>query len=207
MATPLLARTIRAVINGHRGLDRRANVLHFQVPGTAVTPALVDAVAADVAQWVTQLYAPMCSNTIIFDDVTATDASVSNGYQKQIPLTAITGAKGSNAVPGNACAVVSLHTAQGGRSGRGRVYLFETYIDDMQNDETWRQQYVTAIQQAWNLLQTPTNGDPGYSLAVGSRKGLCSFDVTSVKAHNYIGNQKDRLPGHRRHKKKHTVTP
>ena len=207
MAVAYMARTIRAVINAHRGTDKRANVLHFQVPGTDVTPAAVDAVSADVAAFVNQLYKPLVSNQVIFDDVTATDASRENGYQKVTPLVGVTGGNGTPPAPGNVCAVVTLHTAQPGRSGRGRVYAFDAASELFTPQETVNGTYQASLQAAFDLLRAPTNGDPGYSLAVGSRKGLCSFDVTSVVAHSYIGNQKDRLPGHRRHKKKRSTTP
>ena len=206
MATAYMARTIRAVINAHRASDRRANVLHFQVPGLSVTPAEVDAVCADVVAWVNQLYRPNISSQVIFDDVTATDASQENGYQKTLTLGGVAGGNTDPAGPGNACAVVTLHTAQPGRSGRGRVYTFDAPFNVFTANDTLLPSYQAALQSAFNLLQSPTNGDPGYSLAVGSRKGLCSFDCTSVVAHSYIGSQKDRLPGHRRHKRK-KVTP
>jgi hypothetical protein len=201
MATAYLARTIRCVINAHRGGDKRANVLHFQVPGTSVTPAEVDAVAADVKAWTNQLYRMLISSQVIFDDITATDASGENGYQKTESMTGIIGGATNAPAPGNACAVVTLHTAQPGRSGRGRVYVMDGPAEAFTNADTVLASYQTQLQAAFDLLVTPTNGDPGYSLAVGSRKGLCSFDVTSAVAHSYIGSQKDRLPGHRRHKK------
>lgn len=201
MATALMARTVRCVINAHRATDKRANVLHFQVPDLTVTPALVDAVAADVASWITAEYRMQVSNQIIFDDVTATDASVADGYQKVIPMTGTNGNIAALAAPGNACAVVTLHTAQPGRSGRGRVYCFDTSNENFTQNDTITTGYQVALQNSFALLANPSGGDPGYSLAVGSRKGLCSFDVTSVVAHSYIGSQKDRLPGHRRHKK------
>lgn len=207
MATAYMARTIRAVINAHRATDKRANVLHFQVPGTDVTSALVDAVAADVAAWISAEYKFQVSNQVIFDDVTATDASRPDGYQKVAPLTGINGNIGALPAPGNACGVVTLHTAQPGRSGRGRVFAFDTSNEMFTAQDSLTSAYQTALQNSFNLLANPSGGDPGYSLAVGSRKGLCSFDVTSVVAHSYIGSQKDRLPGHRRHKKPRSITP
>lgn len=204
MATPLLARTIRVVINAHRGLDRRANVLHFQVSGTDVTPGLVDAATIAVKNFCTADYKNACSSSVVFDNVTGTDASRTNGYQHVEALTGLVGAGASDAAPGNACPVVTLHTAQPGRSGRGRVYTFDPDRGYALPDDTWQPALQVALQTMFNNLLTATQATGQYVLAVGSRKGLCSFPVTSVQAHTYIASQKDRLPGHRKHKKHHT---
>lgn len=201
MATALLARTIRAVINAHRGLDRRANVLHFQVTGTDVTAADVDAVAADMNTFVTTNYKPLISAQVIFDDITVTDASRENGYQKVVSLGSSAGGYTGAALPGNACMVVTLHTAQAGRQGRGRVFCMDMAQNNINDNETWKTDIITAMQSAWQNLADADSEATGYQFAVGSRVGLCSFPVTSVVTHDYVGNQKDRLPGHRRHKR------
>lgn len=205
MATALMARTVRAVINAHRALDRRANVLHFQVVGTSVTPADVDAICIAVKNFVTADYKNACSSAVIFDDVTATDVSVADGYQHIEPLTGIAGTGASDAVPGNACPVVTLHTAQPGRSGRGRVFTFDPDRGYALANDTFQPALQTALQTMFDNLRTAAHATGAYELAVGSRKGLCSFPVTSVVAHSYIASQKDRLPGHRRHKKPRTT--
>lgn len=200
MATPLLARTVRCVIHAHRALDTRANVLHFQVNDTSVTSADVDAIAIAVKNFVTADYKSLCSAAVIFDDVTATDASVADGYQHVEPLTGVVGTGSSDAAPGNACPVVTLHTAQPGRSGRGRVFTFDPDRGHALANDTWSTTLQAGLQSAFDNLRTAADGTGSYKLAVGSRKGLCSFAVTSVVAHAYIASQKDRLPGHRKHK-------
>lgn len=202
MATALMARTIRGVINAHRGADKRANVLHFQVADTDVTPEMVDNVATDLVEFVTTNYKNLCGVGVVFDNITATDASQENGYQKILPLTGIVGTMASTPLPGNVAAVVTLHTAQPGRQGRGRVFTFEADATANEADGTFTTAYQNALQSSFqNLLDSANFTDQGFTLAVGSRKGLCSFPVTSVVAHDYVASQKDRLPGHRRHKK------
>lgn len=203
MAFVAMARTIKVVIKAHRDTEQRANVLHFQTVGTAVTPADVDNAAAWVDDFVRNHYRQQCSTAVVFDEVDAYDVSVPNGYQKTINESGVAGLQGNKPAPGNVCLVSTLHTAQAGRQGRGRIFLFETTYDNMLVNETWDPGYVASVQTAMNAYLTLL--PPGYTVvpAVGSRKGLCSFPITSIKAHNYVASQRDRLPGHRAHHHRH----
>lgn len=207
MATPLLARTIRVVIKAHRDTEQRANVLHVQVDGLAVQTADVINAASWITGWVADRYLPMASDQVVFDEVVATDVSIHNGFQITSTLAQQPGQLTAEpALPGNVCLVATEHTAQGGRQGRGRMFLFDTPVNTIQNGERYLPGHVAAVALNLNQLLTPPPAAPNLHLAVGSPKGLCSFAVTSIIPHDYIGNQKDRLPGHRRHKK-HRVTP
>lgn len=204
MASPLLARTVKVVIKAHRGIDQRCNVLHLQTVASGVTDVEVQNAVTHVFNWINAYYKEFVSSLIQFDSVDGQAIDVANGYQYSTSFTNVFGAITPGPyMPGNACMVATLHTAQGGRSGRGRMFLFEREAAAISDGELFVPAVVAQAQTAVNALWNPTTPPPNLVLAVGSPKGLCSFPVTSVVCHSYVASQRDRLPGHRAHHKRH----
>jgi hypothetical protein len=198
-----IPRTIRVVVKAHRGSDARANVLHFQTSGTSVTQAEVVNAASWVTNWVTTGYKNMVSSAVVFDQVQAIDISVPDGFQIVTSLGSVAGAQPQPAMPANACMVVTTHTAQGGRTGRGRIFCMEAPLSALQSDDTFASTWITSVQAVMNSLLTVPAPDLQVVPAVCSRKGLCSFPITSLIAHTYVASMRDRLPGHRARRHHH----
>ena len=199
MAFVPVARGVSVVIQGNRGADKRINVLHVDNRAGNPMSVAVPEIAGIVGAWVTTSYRSSVTDRIGFDRVTARDISVVDGTEYVFDSGNQAGLQTDDPLPGNVCALLSLHTAQGGRRGRGRVFHFEGTESDL-TDSRFTNVYVAAIVTSFNTLDAALSA-AGYELCVYSRKGNALYDVTSITGSQDIATQRDRLPGRRAHRR------
>lgn len=205
MAFVAIPNGVEVVLKAHVGTDARANVLHFQNnAGTPMSEA-VPAIANLVGEWLTASGKANVSNGVLYDAVVAKDISVADGVQASFSMNNAAGNEAGQRLPGNVCALVSLRTAAGGRSGRGRIFWFDG-IEEHLDNATWNPTYVNAITTVLNILRTASDL-LGYHLAVASRKNAAVYPVVSVSTSTQIATQRDRLPGRRAHKRRTPTAP
>lgn len=97
------------------------NDLYFQAAG-AITPLGVTTLVDAVAGWFGGSLAPLLSDDWATERVIGTDLTTATGFRIDEAAVTIGGVTGE-ANPNNVAAVVSLRTAQRGRSARGRNFV------------------------------------------------------------------------------------
>jgi len=104
--------------------QRVENVWEVVPTGTIDAPLLQD-IADTFRTWVEDEYLPLISNDALFLLVEAKDVSEATGATAvSAPLAPVNGGSANASMPGGTSLAVSLRTALGGRSFRGRKYLF-----------------------------------------------------------------------------------
>ena len=104
--------------------QRVENVLHVQVPG-GVDAATIDSTAEEVRDWVQASLLPLLVPAVSFIGVEAKNLSIEAGgtaFAAAIPP--VLGGSVGDGMPGGTAFVVTLKTAQTGRSFRGRKFVF-----------------------------------------------------------------------------------
>lgn len=187
---------IELVIEGTQFGEMRRNVLHAVTSGVVTDPDVDDAAAA-VGAWlassgVIHLFSP----TVTFQGIKATDISAAGGYQTYFNMANQAGEATGNPLPGGVACCVSLHTAHGGRSGRGRIYHYGMTVPmlDTSDGSLIESTSLGAIHNGYNDLVSAFDAI-GPKLAVASRKLQIAYTVTSVTVDNKIDSQRRRLAG------------
>lgn len=197
MAFTPVTNCIEIVIEGTQWGEMRRTVLHSVCSGSVATGD-VDEAASLVALWLQAtatigLFHP----TVTFQGVKATNISAPGGYQSYFNMANAPGQNPYNpALPGNVSCCISLHTATGGRSGRGRIYHYGLTAHAIDGgDGNW---FNTAdlgdIHSAYVDLMT-TFDDAVSKLAVASRVHGVAYPVTSVTVDNKVDSMRRRLAG------------
>jgi hypothetical protein len=199
--TPI-PRGIEITLRAHRGGDARVNVFHSRAAGGTPTQAELDANAAAVAAWVSVVQVQNVSNTVVYDTVTARDISVIDGPQSVVSLSGVVGLDPQDPLPGNVCILAHWATTRGGRSGRGRTFWFDS-SEAALSGGVWSSVFVSQINAASIALMNDfaTINTP---MTVLSRKYGTMAGVIAVSVNNNVYSQRDRLPGHRRHRRRRT---
>jgi len=142
------------------GAKIELNALQNDVPVVNVWYATLAAAPTDedliaiseaVETWWHDELKPSQHNTYVVQNITVTDVSVENGHQHiNSSIFEPEGGAGGTAAAANAAAVVSLRTANTGRSFRGRTYiggLPQAALEDAQH-------LTTTAASAYNLALT-----------------------------------------------------
>ena len=194
---------IQIVLKAHRGGDTRVNVFHAAANGAHPTGAELQAAADITAAWVVNAYVQGVSDNVIFEQVSARDVSQLNGNEAVHSLAGTHGNYGDDPLPGSVCALIHWQTPQGGRSGRGRTFAFDT-TEGQSGPTGFLPEYVQVLGNiAGTLTATLTQG--GIPQVIASRKHLAIYPVTGHVVNSLVYSQRDRLPLHRRHRRRHIV--
>jgi hypothetical protein len=167
------------------------NTPAFYTPNSPATQADVDNVAAMLALWVQDQYAPIVAQNVIFDYVQATDLSIAGGAQSRINLA--TPGTANVAQDGADSLLALLKTSGGGRVGSGRFYTMAP-AQDAHDFGRWQASYVNAVQLALGDLKIVLAA-AGYFFAVASRHTQKTYQVNSINVPNKYSYQTRRAPG------------
>lgn len=173
--------------------DVALNVMHWQVDNALVftstfANALSDAIAT---AWTTDLR-----------PVTTSGAHLERGViedLRTVPYVSVTrthhqaGSDGSIALPFQVASVISLHTAIGGRSGRGRVYIPGLCVDSVAAGGVMSSTLITALTDyATALKAIVTVAGESVAWSVLSRKHSVIEPVTFETVDNRFDVQRRR---------------
>lgn len=197
MAFTPVTNCIEAVIEGTQWGEERRTVLHT-VGASTITNPDVDEVAELLGLWLQAtstlgLFHP----TVTFQGIKVTNISEAGGYQTYFNMANAPGQNPYNpALPGNVACCVSLHTATGGRSGRGRIYHYgiSAHAIDGTDGNWFNTADLGDIHTAYVDLMT-TFDDAVTKLAVASRLHGVAYPVTSVTVDNKVDSMRRRLAG------------
>jgi hypothetical protein len=193
MALPVIANVLRCALewtdSGATVGVRPVNVFHVHyVTGTASDAAgdVADALATSGSDMFDVLYTGLEVNSISVLPLDGTTATFDQ------PIGATIAGGGAGGIVPQVCTVVSLHTAQRGSRGRGRVYvgpMGETQIADGHVSSGSANTMLVAWGQFHDdLLASPS----GAELAIASYVHADAHPVTSLRIDSVLGTQRRR---------------
>lgn len=194
--------------------NNASNVIHI-----AYTPVVsltdFDAMSTAIAGWLTSNWKPISSSEWAVTSLVFTDLNSANGPRKAYPLDPpIVGDLTDQPIPANSTLAIKFDIGIRGRGTAGRMFwvgLAENQVDG----NTVATATITAILAALDALQTAvqTVGAPWVGLSVPHRTvggahpnpALQSAVDGFLATNNQIDTQKDRLPFHKKRRKKKTT--
>lgn len=189
------------------------NVFHVARTTGAWTKDDLVALAELFEGWETVTAAPLRTNNVQLNEVTATDLTSLAGFRITMAVDpAIPGTGGSNALPNSATFAIHADTGERGRGRAGRCFWIGLDEDQVAANTV----DVAAgglIEDAMNALRTEIEAlGTGYSMCVphyvvnGVRPpSVLHSQIREWTISDYIiDSQKNRLPRHKRHKKQGT---
>ena len=188
------------------------NVLHAHYTGTIVADSL-DGLAAILQTWLTDVWAPLASIEWEAVQIVITDLNSLSGPRRAYPISpAIVGGNAREAIPANATLAVKADTGTRGRGKNGRVFWIGI-PQDAQDGSNITPSYANGLAEGLIALNTavaatsPFTGLVVPHLVVGGVRPptagsspIVGFAITDY----VVDSQRDRLPGHKRHKKRRT---
>jgi len=194
--------TLMVELRGVCESSRMENTLYF-TGSAGVTPTLATTLAANLVGWWGTSYKPNVSTTFSLTEVYVTDLSTATSftvsYTTGLPSA---GTLGGDQLPANAALCLSFRTANRGRSGRGRNYLFPA-VDGSATGSFYVSTYVNAMVAAYQLLIGAGTFTPGLQWVVVSRfsngnerpTGLTQPVTAVLSVNNNVDSMRRRLPG------------
>lgn len=197
MPLPVIANVIRTAVEGlDSNAHKWANVMHFRKTGiltntgaiAILDPILVDHYTNDHAPgaaWPSFARSDASVEQIRYTPLDGISASVINTHH-------IAGLSGGDALPASLSLVVTLRTANRGRSYRGRVYT-GPYVESVNLSEGQPQPAAIAeVLAQWQHLLSALVGT-GLSMVVASYHLVLATDVTAMNVDSRWDTQRRRL--------------
>jgi hypothetical protein len=214
-ANQVITDTVRIEINYAMQNNNAANVLHAHYTGT-VGYAELDALELVIAGWLTSDWAPLASDMWEATSIDLIDMGSLTGVRKSYPLSPPTqGTNVSQALPANATLAIKADIGRRGRGVNGRTFWVGLAEDGVQGNEvltTISDDIISAMQTLnTNVITTgtydglciPNMGWPGHT----HNPAACNLVASYLVTNNLIDSQKDRLPFHKKKKKRLPVVP
>jgi hypothetical protein len=177
------------------------NDLYFQSTGAITFTSLVTLVNA-VASWVVASLCPLLSDDWAAERTIGTDLTTATGLRHEQATVQVGGVTGE-ANPNNVAAVVSLRSANRGRSGRGRNYV-PGIPGSVVTLNTLDPVFISDLLDAYLLLEGAGTFTAGWELVVVSRvtggvrraAGLAQPVVDIVMVGDSVRSMRSREIGH-----------
>jgi hypothetical protein len=204
MPSLVATNVVQVVCEYLSGGEKCANVYHVHksTPWTAlnITDVLTEITTAS----------PLRSNEVSLIRITGTDLTSLTSARVDVPLVApIVGTNVAPVLPANATFAVKANIGERGKGRNGRTFwigLAENKVAENSVDET----YAGNVQTALNTLITDiSGGSPVATLGIihtevgGVPQSPAPFSAILEWSYTdlFVDSQKNRLPGHKRHKK------
>jgi len=168
----------------------------------AITGASLSGLATSLSNWVSAQLAPLLSRDVTFNLVSCADLSTATGAMGEQSFTA-TGGVDQESAPNNVAAVISLRTAERGRSGHGRNFI-PGLPNTLISLNTLDPDFIAALIAAYQLLPGAGSFVAGYQMVVLSRRtgglprangiGIAITDITMKT--NKVKSMRSREVGH-----------
>jgi len=185
------------------------NVLHAHYTGTIVG-ANLDALAGILQTWLTDVWSPVSSSAWAAVQIVLTDLNSLTGPRRAYPIAPPTaGADTHGPAPANVTVAVKADTGTRGRGKNGRVFWIGLPVNAFTGSEI-DAGYANSLATGLDGLNTAVAGTSPFTglvvphLVVGGIRPptagsspIVGFAITDY----IIDSQRDRLPGHKRHKR------
>jgi hypothetical protein len=200
---------ISVVMEYLSGGEKCANVYHVH-KSTPWTPINISDVLTTFTDWETATASPLRSNEVSLIRITGTDLTSLTSARVDVPLVApIVGSNVAPVLPANATFAVKANIGERGKGRNGRTFfigLAENKVAENSVDET----FAGDVQTALNTLITDISGGTpaavlgiihtevgGVPVSPAPFSAILEWSYTDL----FVDSQKNRLPGHKRHKK------
>lgn len=178
------------------------NVIHTDWTGAGPIDGHLDTLNDHLITWWSTNLAPILSNNITLRAVRSTNlSSLTGSVVETAPSSTLTGAIAVESLPNNVAVVVTEHTANRGRSYRGRKYQAGIPSDEATSPTEIAGSDLAALVAAWTTLIAQAVAD-GIVLAVLStftnkaqRAAGVLTPITSMSANTAFDSQRRRLAG------------
>lgn len=175
------------------------NTLYFQYEEDP-TLSVMEALAADMADWWTTNIAPNLSEDLTLTTVKATDLTTQTSPTFTfVPDAAIPGGRAQEAMSNQVCAVISFRSAARGRSSRGRNYVPGLGVADVTNN-LYDQNLLNAIVDGYQLLADTVFDDARAWVVVSRQQNNVPLETaqmlpiaTALAVNNRVKTQRRRL--------------
>lgn len=154
---PPVPNVVKVVPQGNSGERIWENVLHWQYSGGAPTPTQCATLATTILNaWIAHI-TPLQADTTSINAVDVTDLSSNIGGEGSAASTTF-GTRGTAELPANASTLITYGATLRYKGGHPRTYLLAGVQGDMQDAQTWKSTYITAVTAGWGAFQTAVNG-------------------------------------------------
>jgi hypothetical protein len=164
---PSVPGVIKTVLNGVNSINNWANVLHWIYTGGPPNAAAVANIANALLNSAQTYLLPLMPTETQITDVTATDLSsdTGEGFEALNPLP---GTSTADKLPGGTCVLVDYPSSFRYRGGHPRTYLYIGADENMLNECTWNDAFVSTASEAWGTVQGAVVGSGGDGCVVTS---------------------------------------
>lgn len=164
-------------------------------PGGTIDLAELQSIAADFASVTSSDLMPFLSSDVTFIDVEALDVSIASGINAVFTVDPpVVGSVDEPSSPSNVAVCISLVSAVGGRSGRGRKYFSGIQKSGVVADVVDTAITSALINYVGSLISTLSGN--GHPLAILSPTTLALHDVIgSQLTDSFSDSQRRRLVG------------
>lgn len=207
---PFTAENVAQVVMGYRQAGEIVENVYHVHKGGAWSVADLGTLVGVFLSWETDTAAPLRSNEVDLIRITATDLTSLTSGRVDDQLTApVTGGVTSGALPANATFAVKASIGERGKGRNGRTFwvgLAESQVNGAELAVATADNIQTALN---TLITDVSTGIAGASLCVihtrvnGVPLTVATFSVIQAFVYTdvFVDSQRDRLPGHKRHKK------
>ena len=171
--------------------------------------------ANGIVDWWNTSMKPLLLNTVMLQDIVATDLTSIDGSRVIVPVGIPGGSMIGEPMPLNATFAFHKAISSRGRGKSGRLFWPQLKKGDVAEDQVtsiFRDAALEALQAlipaiagiiADAILVVLHQAAGGDAPGIGTYSHVLTFTATD----SFVDSQRDRLPSHKRHKKKKVVTP
>lgn len=210
MAHQDVPNTVRVMVTYTSGGNNAANVWHVKCD-IAPTQDLLGDIRSVFAAWLQTNWHDVASSGWTSQEITLTDLSSINGARQTSPA-AYSGVNTAEPMPANVTVAVKADIGTRGRGKNGRTF-FVGLPEDIVSGNLLTQSGATAVEAAMEDLRVAVEQIPDVTglciphfVVGGVRPPVVDTSIVRqyVLANNYIDSQKDRLPFHKKRKRRTT---
>lgn len=191
------ANCARVIIGFATGSEAFSNTFHATKAG--FTSVDMSNLATALDTWMNTNWKPSWPSSMTYTGITVYDIRTSTGERVFVNTGAGAGAVAGSMLPNNVAGVVTLRTAERGRSARGRVYVAGLREEDIDagalnaGAETRCESYVgsvraTILAQGWSMVIRSIQQD-GQVLDEANTRVVTAYEMRSPKP----GTQRRRI--------------
>jgi len=190
-----------AVVFGTLASQQIAMVLNFLYPTAITTTQLEDLAEGIVVEWGNNLATQISTQLQMLSGKVTDLTTASSPVREFFPASPVPGTVGSASVASNAALVISHHTAQRGRSFRGRTYIAGVPLNGTVDAGHITATYQTNILAAWQNYIADVESLGGNFVIVSRENGgvprttAVATPVTAESVNVDLDSQRRRLPG------------
>jgi hypothetical protein len=202
--------TLRVEVKFRNATTNAENIFHVRTDAAPV-PADLESARGVFQAWLLSDWAPIANENWAAVELVITDLSSITGQRRSYPISPIiSGLVAGDALPANATLAIKADTGTRGRGKNGRSF-FVGISESSAEGDTVSAAFASNIVTAFEALRTSVEAVAAFTglaiphlVVAGVRPPLATSSIVLhyVLADVTIDSQRDRLPGHKKHKRR-----